>query len=32
MSCTNFKKHKINAKSGKGFLTSDLKAIKSLRK
>ena len=27
-----FKKHKINAKSGKGFLTSDLKAIKSLRK
>ena len=27
-----FKKHKITAKSGKGFLTSDLKAIKLLRK
>ena len=27
-----FKKHKITAKSGKGFLTSDIKAIKLLRK
>lgn len=27
-----FKKHKITAKSGKGFLTSDIKAIKSFRK
>lgn len=27
-----FKKHKITAKSGKGFLVSDIKAIKSLRK
>lgn len=27
-----FKKHKITAKNGKGFLTSDLKAIKLLRK
>ncbi len=27
-----FKKHKITAKSGKGFLTSDIKAIKALRK
>lgn len=27
-----FKKHKISAKSGKGFLTGDLKAIKLLRK
>lgn len=27
-----FKKHKITAKSGKGFLSSDIKAIKLLRK
>jgi len=27
-----FKKHKITAKNGKGFLTSDIKAIKLLRK
>ena len=27
-----FKKHKITAKSGKGFLTSDIKSIKLLRK
>lgn len=27
-----FKKHKITAKSGKGFLATDLKSIKSLRK
>ena len=27
-----FKKHKINARNGKGFLTSDIKAIKALRK
>ena len=27
-----FKKHKITAKSGKGFLTSDIKTIKTLRK
>ena len=27
-----FKKHKITAKNGKGFLSADLKAIKSLRK
>ena len=27
-----FKKHKITAKNGKGFLASDIKAIKSIRK
>ena len=27
-----FKKHKITAKNGKGFLTSDIKTIKTLRK
>ncbi len=27
-----FKKHKITARNGKGFLTSDVKAIKLLRK
>ena len=27
-----FKKHKITSKNGKGFLASDLKAIKSIRK
>ena len=27
-----FKKHKITAKSGKGFLSSDIKSIKLLRK
>ena len=27
-----FKKHRITAKMGKGFLSSDLKAIKTLRK
>ena len=27
-----FKKHKITSKNGKGFLASDIKAIKSIRK